>query len=94
MNHMSLGGITIAWVAVTAVLVVLLIRRSLISMREDDQLFIDSTQSSLAAEQRDIQAKLRRQAPLTKAFGFTSAALLLTIAGVWIHRMLTRFAQP
>jgi hypothetical protein len=47
----------IAWGCVTAALVVILIYRSLISMKEDDQLFLDPAQVNL---QRDQQIILRR----------------------------------
>ena len=35
------------WAAITSVFVVLMIYRSLITMREDDQLFLDPTQTVL-----------------------------------------------
>ncbi len=89
-----LEWLAIAWAAVTVVFVVLAIRRSLLSMKEDDQLFIDTANSGRAAEQNEIQEKLRKMAPLVKGFGATSAALLLAIAGVWVYRLLTRFAGP
>ena len=47
-----------AWGAVTTAFVILMIYRSLITMREDDQLFLNSTQTVAAAEQQEIQNKL------------------------------------
>ena len=54
----------IAWGAVTAVLVVLLIYRSLISMKEDDQLFLSAGEARLEQEQREVISRLQRTGPL------------------------------
>jgi hypothetical protein len=78
----------ILWGAITAVLVGLLIWRSLVGMREEDQIFLDETEERLAKEQRQVVAKLNRITSYTKGFGFASAALLLLMTGVWIYRAL------
>ena len=73
------------WAAVTVVFIGLVIWRSLISMREDDQLFLDPAESALENEQRALQARLNKITPYTKGFGFASAALLVAMAGVWAY---------
>jgi len=82
----SLTALLILWSAVTAVLVILLVYRSIVGMKEDDQLFLDPAESSLEAEQRAILMKLDRLAPYTKGLSVASGALLLAILGVWIYR--------
>ena len=84
----------IAWAAVTAILAVLLIYRSLIAMKEDDQLFLDSAQAALEHEQQQVQARLRRLAPYTKTLGALSGALLVAIAGLWLYAGFTRPMMP
>ena len=42
--------IGIAWGVVTAILVILLIYRSTLTMHEDDQLFLDESQSAMEQE--------------------------------------------
>ena len=54
------------WAAITSVFVILMIYRSLITMREDDQLFLDPTQTVLQNEQKVIQQKLDHLRPYTK----------------------------
>ncbi len=79
------------WGAVTVAFVVLMIYRSLITMREDDQLFLDGAQKAAAAEQVEIQNKLSRLRPYTKGLGYTSACLAVGVVGVWLYQAMTRF---
>jgi hypothetical protein len=78
----------IAWAVVTAVYVVLTIYRSLVGLHEDDQLFLTSGATAMEAEQREVQKKLSRVAPFTKAFGFASLILLLASVGMWIYNTM------
>jgi hypothetical protein len=78
----------IAWGAVTAVLVVLIIYRSLISMKEDDQLFLGAGEASLEQEQREVIARLQRLAPFMKGLSIASAALLAVMA---VYEGVTQF---
>lgn len=82
------------WAGITSVFVVLMIYRSLITMREDDQLFLDPTQTALENEQKVIQQKLNHLRPYTKGLGFASAALGAGLVGVWVFQAITRFNSP
>jgi hypothetical protein len=81
----------IAWGAVTGVLVLIVIYRSLVSMKEDDQLFLDPAESKLQEEQQQILKRIHRIDPYAKGFGFASAGLLLASAGVFMYEALNRF---
>jgi len=82
----SLTALLIVWAAVTTVLVLLLVSRSVIGMKEEDQLFLDPSQSGLEADQKEIMSKLARISPYTKGLSIASGLLLLAIAGLWIYR--------
>ena len=82
----SLTALVILWAAVTTVLVLLLVYRSVIGMKEEDQLFLDPAQASLEADQKEIMNKLARVAPYTKGLSILSGVLLLAIAGLWVYR--------
>lgn len=82
------------WVAITCMLMGLLLYRSLISMKEDDQLFLDPAEAMLEAEQKEVLAKLERLRPYTKGLGFISGALLVIIAGIWSYRAVQQFSNP
>ena len=55
------------WGIVTCVFIGLMIYRSVIGMREEDQLYLNS--SVLEGQQKEIVAKLDRIAPYTKVSG-------------------------
>jgi Tfp pilus assembly protein PilN len=87
---MSLPALLVVWGAVTAVLVVLLIYRSTLSMQEDDQLFLDESESHMQKEQALVLKRLERlQWPL-RALGAVSGLLILVIFGVWLWRGLNQ----
>jgi hypothetical protein len=81
----------IAWGAVTGVLVLIMIYRSLISMKEDDQLFLDPAESKLQEEQQQILRRIHRIDPYAKGFGAASVGLLLASAGFFMYEALNRF---
>ena len=80
----------IVWGAVTAVLAVLLIYRSTVSMKEDDQLFLDSAESNLEKEQQEVRRRLERLSPYTKILGATSGLLLVAMASLWVYEQFTK----
>jgi len=82
---MSLTVLLIVWGVITAVLVVLLIYRSTLSMHEDEQLFLDEASSSMRLEQEEVQKKMRKVAPLVKILGAASGLLIFAIAvmAIW-----------
>ena len=81
----------IVWGVITAVLIILLIYRSTLSMHEDEQLFLDEASSSMRVEQEEVQKKMRKVAPLVKILGAASGVLILFIAGLAIWQ---RVNQP
>ncbi len=83
--------LAVAWGIITGVLILLLIYRSILSSREDDQLFLDAAEAHMAAEQREIVARLIRLSKPIAALGVLSGVLLLVIAGMWIWEGLKSF---
>src|SRR6266576_1386207 len=78
----------VAWGVVTAVFLVLLLRRSLLSSHEDDQIFLDAAQEHMAREQREIVAKINAPSRPIMGTGILAGALLLVIAGMWLKEGL------
>jgi hypothetical protein len=87
-----LPSLLIVWGSVTAVLALLLIYRSLVAMKEDDQLFLDPAEWQLEREQQSILRELGRLTPFIKGVAAVSIALLAVIAGVWIYRIVLELA--
>jgi hypothetical protein len=80
----------IAWAVLTAVLIILLIYRSTLTMQEDDQLFLDESASQMAAEQRELMAKVNKINPFVKILGATSGVGFLLLAGMMIYNGLNQ----
>jgi Tfp pilus assembly protein PilN len=82
-------GLLIVWGALMAVLIVLLIYRSTLSMHRDEQLFLDESSSHMAQEQMEVMKKVDKIKPLVRVFGAASGALILVIAGIWVYQSWT-----
>src|SRR5437764_15255212 len=74
----------VAWGVVTAVFLVLLLRRSLLASHGDDQIFLDAAQEHMAREQREIVAKINALSRPIMGPGILAGALLLGICGMWL----------
>ena len=80
----------VGWGVLTAILIILLIYRSTLTMQEDDQLFLDESASAMAEEQRELMAKVNKINPLVKVLGATSGVVFLVIAGLFIYTGLNQ----
>jgi hypothetical protein len=80
----------IAWLAFTAVLIILLIYRGTLTMHEDDQLFLDPAESHIQKEQQELLSKVQRLNWPVRITGTASAVLFLLVAGLWVYEGLTR----
>ena len=93
----SLAGLWIVWGAITALLVSLIIYRSVIGIKEDDQLFLNAdnpAEAHFQAEQQAILMRVNRLSTYIKNLWIASGALLLCIAGIWIYRGIVGFTHP
>lgn len=78
-------GMLVAWLAVTAVCIVLAIYRGVLSLREEDQLYIDPGEERLLREQAQLVAKLERLRPYFIGSIVVSILLGLATFGVWVY---------
>ena len=81
----------IVWGIVTAVFVILLIRRGVLSSHEDDQIFLDAAEEHMAREQRELVAKINTLSRPLLITGILSGVLLLLAGGLWIYQGLRNF---
>ena len=77
------------WGVLTAILVVLLIYRSTLSMHEDDQLFLSNPDSPMHTEQTELLARMDKLRPMLKIFGTASGAMILVIGAVFVYQSLS-----
>lgn len=85
-----LNILMIVWGVLTAILVILLIYRSTLTMREDDQLFLDQSESHMEKEQQELIARVQKVNVPVRILGGASGLLILIIAGMWVYEGLTR----
>jgi hypothetical protein len=81
----------IAWGAVTAIFLILIAWRSVLSSHEDDQIFIDAAEDHMAREQRELIKKINMLSRPILTSGITSGVLLLLIAGLFVYHGLKNF---
>ena len=81
----------IVWGVVTAIFLILIAWRSVLSSHEDDQIFIDSAQEHMAQEQRELIKKIESLGRPLMMSGITSGVLLLVIAGMFVYHGLKNF---
>ena len=82
--------LAIVWGVVTAILVVLLIYRSTLTMHEADQLFLDEAESHMQKEQTELLARMHKLQPMVRLFGAASGFLILVMAGWFVWDIFNR----
>jgi hypothetical protein len=90
----TLSTVLVLWGIVTGILAVLLIYRSTIAMKEDDQLFLDAAQANLEKEQQQLRMRLEKLAPYTTVLGIVSGLLLVASAGLWVYEQIVKPTIP
>jgi len=85
-----LVALLVVWGVLTGVLVILLIYRSTLTMQEDDQLFLDESESHMEQEQIELMQKVNKLNPFVRWLGAASGLLILVIAGIAIYQGLNQ----
>ena len=76
----------ILWGVLTTLLVLLLIYRSTLSIHEDDQLFLDDSESQMQAEQTELLQRMNQIQPFVRLLGAGSGILIVLICGLWLYQ--------
>ena len=77
-----------AWGVLTTILIGVLIYRSILSVHEEDQIFLSRGEAALEREQADVVKRMKRLDPLVRWLAIASGGLLLFIAGWWLYHGL------
>lgn len=84
-------GLSVVWGVVTAVLVCVMIYKSTLETREEDQLFLDAAENHMAAEQQLILQRIEKLQRPVMALMVASGVLLAAIAGIWVYQGFQSF---
>lgn len=80
----TLMSLLIVESVLTGVAVVMFVYRSMLDMKEEDHLVLDSAESHLVREQESIRRKVTILSRYIKVIGIAWALLLVVIFGVWV----------
>lgn len=83
-------ALLILWGGLTLVLIVLLIYRGTLTMHEDDQLFLDSSEAHIQKEQQELILRMDKITPWVRILGTCSVVLIMLIGGMFLYTNLTR----
>jgi len=81
----TLEMLLIVWGVLVALLLILLIYRSTLSIHEEDQLYLDEAEAHMQREQDEIHAKMDRIVWPMRLLGGASGLLTLLVAAVWVY---------
>lgn len=87
----ALIPLLVSWGVVTGILICMLIYRSMLENREEDQIFLDTAAQSMANEQRVLVSRIEKLSRPITALIVASAVLLVAVAGVWVWQGLRSF---
>jgi hypothetical protein len=80
----TLSYLLISWGAITAVLLILMIYGNTLSIREDDEIYLNRAENQMmAAEQRVLITKMNRLKRVITVLASVSGILLIASAGLW-----------
>jgi len=72
------------WAVFVCAYIVLLFIGSFVNLHEEDTLYLSAGEMKLAAEQREVQKRIDKIAPLKRGVGYGSLAMTVVLAGAWI----------
>ncbi len=76
----------ITWGVLTGLLILLLIYRNSLRMREDPGLYLDQAEANMAKEQAENSARLDRMSIPVRLLGAASGILLVVMAVLWFYQ--------
>jgi hypothetical protein len=91
MFHTTLMALSVSWGVVTGLLICVLIYRSTLETREEDQLFLDAAGELMASEQRAIVARIEKLSRPILGLIVVSGSLLVAMAALWLWQGFQNF---
>jgi Tfp pilus assembly protein PilN len=86
---MTLTVVSVIFGVFALALIVLLIYKSTLTMRRDDQLFLDDASSHMHNEQTELLAKVNRLTIPMRVFSAGSGIFLFVLVAMWFYQKLS-----
>ncbi len=80
------------WGVMACILMGLVIYRSILGNREEDQIFLDQAEAALEREQLEVVRRINRLDPVIRRLGIAAGGLLVLIFAWWMYNGL--FGTP
>jgi hypothetical protein len=87
----AIPAMLIIWAVVTVSFLLLLAYRGQITRYEEDQLFLNNSNSNEEKEQHEIIRKLNRIAPFVRILGGAASLVTVSIVGLFVYDAFQRF---
>jgi hypothetical protein len=85
---MTLTVVAVIFAVFAIPLILLLIYNSTLTMRRDDQLFLDDASSHMHAEQTELLAKVNRLTIPVRVLSIGSGVFLVALVAMWLYQKL------
>jgi hypothetical protein len=82
-GYSPLQAVLVIWAVVTGIYVLLFLYRSIVGMKEEDNLYLSAGESRLAAEQKEIMKQIGKLETLTKGFGYAALVMTVVLGAAW-----------
>jgi hypothetical protein len=73
------------WGAVTIVYLALFLFRSVVGMKEENNVYLSVGEEKLAAEQREVMKRITKLESYTHKVGYAALAMTVVLAGMWVY---------
>jgi len=81
----AIPALLLIWALVAACFLALLAYKGQLTRYEEDQLFLNETESNEQREQSEIVRKVAKLAPLVRIFGIAAAVMTICIVGIYTY---------
>lgn len=81
----AIPALLIIWAVIAACFLSLLAYRAQLTRYEEDQIFLNETESPEQQEQNEIVRKVRKLSPLVRIFGIAAAIMTVWIVGIFTY---------
>ena len=77
--------VTTVWGAVMIVYLALFLFRSVVGMKEENNIYLSVGEQRLAAEQREVMKRITKLDSYTHKLGYAALAMTVVLAGMWVY---------